>query len=308
MAGRFGCKEVTFVGDRGMIKSQQIESLPKGFHYITAITKPQIQSLIKEGLFQQELFDETVAEVSTDEGIRYVLRRNPIRADEIAGTRREKLSSVQRLVDGQNRYLTEHPRAQVPTALEKITKKLERLKISGWAEATAEGRTISLDEDEAALAEESQLDGCYVIKTDLDKDVASAETVHARYKDLAEVEQAFRTSKTAHLEFRPVHVRLATRTRGHVFVVMLAYRLVHELSRRWQSLDVKVQEGLDQLASLCSTTMLVKGKPRCQTIPEPREAVAELLSSAKIRLPEVLPSKGVKVATRKKLASRRKSR
>jgi len=35
---RFGCERVTFVGDRGMIKSGQIENLSEaGFHYITAI-------------------------------------------------------------------------------------------------------------------------------------------------------------------------------------------------------------------------------------------------------------------------------
>ncbi|MBM3335176.1 hypothetical protein FJY63_10990 [Candidatus Sumerlaeota bacterium] len=37
VAERFGCQHVTFVGDRGMIKSAQIEDLSKaGFHYITA--------------------------------------------------------------------------------------------------------------------------------------------------------------------------------------------------------------------------------------------------------------------------------
>ncbi|MDR1535665.1 MAG: transposase, partial [Planctomycetota bacterium] len=39
-AERFGCREVTFVGDRGMIKSGQIEDLNRhGFHYITALNK-----------------------------------------------------------------------------------------------------------------------------------------------------------------------------------------------------------------------------------------------------------------------------
>jgi hypothetical protein len=44
---QFGGGEVTFVGDRGMLKSAQIEQLAKeGFHYITAITKPQIEVLL----------------------------------------------------------------------------------------------------------------------------------------------------------------------------------------------------------------------------------------------------------------------
>src|SRR5262247_3156624 len=38
---RFGVQAITFVGDRGMIKGQQIEDLAQqGCHYITAITKP----------------------------------------------------------------------------------------------------------------------------------------------------------------------------------------------------------------------------------------------------------------------------
>src|SRR5215831_14091748 len=50
---RFGVQEVTFVGDRGMIKGQQVEDLAKqGFHYITAITKPQIEKLLRTGTLQ----------------------------------------------------------------------------------------------------------------------------------------------------------------------------------------------------------------------------------------------------------------
>jgi hypothetical protein len=57
VAERFGCQRVTFVGDRGMIKSAQIEHLPEGFHYITAITKPQIRSLMQQGAIQLDIFD-----------------------------------------------------------------------------------------------------------------------------------------------------------------------------------------------------------------------------------------------------------
>ena len=76
-AERFGARDVTFVGDRGMIKSQQIEDLgERGFHYITAITKPQIEALLRQDVLQMELFDEDLAEIETDENIRFVLRRN----------------------------------------------------------------------------------------------------------------------------------------------------------------------------------------------------------------------------------------
>lgn len=82
--------------------------------------------------------------------------------------------------------------------------------------------------------------------------------MHDRYKDLTAVEQAFRTFKTAHLETRPVYVRTAEHTRGHVLAVMLAYLIRRELSRAWTALDVTVEEGLNQLQTLCSTEMKVR--------------------------------------------------
>ncbi len=99
--GRYGCTEVTIVGDRGMIKTTHIERLPEGFHYITAITRPQIESLIKKGVLQLGLFEEKLCEIK-EEGVRYILRRNPIRAEEMAKTRISKLQGIERCIEGRN--------------------------------------------------------------------------------------------------------------------------------------------------------------------------------------------------------------
>ena len=309
VAERFGGDVVTFVGDRGMIKSEQIAELQKeDFHYITAITKPQIKKLLKTGLFQMSLFDQDLAEVEDFEGVRYVLRRNPFRVKEIAQTRQSKLAAVQRKVDERNLYLAEHPRAQVQVARRKVKEKIEQLKLSEWLSESADEREIRLNEDPAALAEETKLDGCYVLKTDLDKQAASKEVVHDRYKDLSLVEWAFRCSKTANLEVRPLYVRTDSHTRGHVFVVMLSYLIIAELARCWQSLDMTIKEGLKELDTFCATQLVIKGEVRCHRLPEPRESVARLLHAAQVVLPEILPSKGVVVTTRKKLPQRRKKR
>ena len=77
----------------------------------------------------------------------------------------------------------------------------------------------------------SKLDGYYCLTTDLTKEDASKETVHARYKDLAFVEYAFRTMKQSHLEIRPLYLRREDRTRAHVFVTMLAYIIKRKLSQ-----------------------------------------------------------------------------
>ena len=193
-------------------------------------------------------------------------------------------------------------------ALRAVRQRSETLRISKWVRISAAGRALRLEVDEQALADVSQLDGCYVLKTDLTKEAASKETVHARYKDLSMVEWAFRTSKTVQLEIRPIHVRLASRTRCHVFVVMLAYRIVQELARRWGEIDLTVEEGIGELSTLCATEVLIEGQSRCSQIPQARQSVRRLLKAAKVRLPDVLPCSGVRVATRKKLPENRTTR
>lgn len=305
-ADRFGGGSVTFVGDRGMIKSPQIADLnEEGFHYITALTKSQIDKLLSQGVLQRSLFDQPLAEVQAQEGLRYILRRNPVRAEEIRQSRQQKLSSLRSRVAAQNTYLAEHPRAMGEGALRRVTEYGRKLRVLEWATISATERVLEVSVDPAVLAELESLDGCYALTTDLSCAQADKETIHSRYRDLSLVEQAFRTSKTGELEMRPIHVRLARRTRGHALVVMLGYRLVQELAKRWSSLNLTVQEGLDELSSLCATEVLLQGSVRYKKIPTPRASVAELLQRAEVKLPEVLPSRGVTVATRKKLPENR---
>ena len=306
VAERFGNNEITFVGDRGMIKSPQIKEIKKNsFHYITAITKKQIETLLKQGTIQLEFFDEDLAEIKADQGIRFILRRNPTRAKEIKQKRDSKLLSMEHFVIKQNRYLSEHPRAKIETALRKIEERASKLQISKWLIVTAKECKIDIQVDEGALAEESKLDGCYVLTTDLKKEI-SKETVHLRYKDLAKVEWAFRTSKTTELELRPIHVRLAGRTRGHALVVMLAYKIVQELANRWKNIELTVQEGINELSQVCAIEMRVKNKPFANRIPHPRDSIKKLLTGAGVHLPEIFSASSKKVATRKKLVGRRK--
>jgi len=306
VAHRFCCQRVTMVGDRGMIKSAQIEQLKEveGFYYITALTKPQIETLIHGGVIQLSWFDEKICEVESD-GVRYVLRRNPQRVEDLKLSRQDKRASVARLLKKKNSYLTEHPRAKVQVAQREVSSKIVQLKLHGWLKVRAAGRELHLEEDTQALAEESLLDGCYVVKSDLPKQYAGAQTVHDRYKDLALVEQAFRTSKTVHLEMRPWYVRIERNTRGHALVVMLAYLIVRHLRQAWADLDLTVEEGLQQLTTLCSTQILVKGEVRGNQIPTPRDISQKLLKAAAIQLPQVLPHLGARVVTRRKLTERR---
>jgi len=113
----------------------------------------------------------------------------------------------------------------------------------------------TLDELIDKYTNESRLDGCYVIKTDLKKEEAETQIIHSRYKDLSFVESAFRTSKS-NLE-RPIYVRSEMSTYGHVLVVMLAYIITKELDKSWSKLYLTVDEGLRSLSTLAMQEITV---------------------------------------------------
>jgi len=307
VADRFHASDVVFVGDRGMLKSAQVAELgEEGFHYVTAITKPEIESLIKEGVVQLNMFEEKLCEVVMD-GVRYILRRNPERAAEMAASREDKFMSLSALISKKNDYLAAHPRAGVEVALRDVRAYAKKLRIAGWVLIEVDGRTITIEKDEAAFEHAARLDGCYALKTDVSRELCDAETVHARYKDLALVERAFRTSKTGHLELRPVYVRTSAHTRAHVFIVMLAYMLRRELEHAWREFDLTVEEGLSLLGTLCAQEVRIGGEGGCLSVPEPRSSLAQLFDALQIKPPASLPSSQAHVATKRNLPSRRKT-
>ena len=307
LAESFGVREVTLVGDRGMLKTPQQELLNGvGFHYITAITKPQIRGLLRRGVLQLGLFEDTLGEVCGETG-RYVLRRNPARAEETAASRADKLATIQELLERRNQYLAGHPRAKIETADKTVTQAAARLRIAAWVQVVKRERRLLLEVDEAARGQEAELDGCYALLTDLKPEQDAAQLIHDRYKDLAEVEQAFRTCKLSHLELRPVFVRNEASTRGHVFVVMLAYLVRRELAAAWGALNLKVNEGINTLDALSSTVVELAGASVHQ-IPRPTGQTKQLLDALHITLPTIMVERQVIVATRKNLADERKAK
>src|SRR5205085_1263927 len=150
---------------------------------------------------------EKLCEVVMDK-VRYLLRRNPQRADEMKENREQKVKAIVETAAKLNQYLKESPKASVKIASEKLNKKIDKLKLTKYLSIVLdeEARQISLVQDKAALIRESELDGCYALKTDIPAQGLSMELVHDRYKDLGMVEKAFRTSKTGMLEMRPWYV------------------------------------------------------------------------------------------------------
>lgn len=305
-----GCDGVTLVGDRGMIRADQKAAARKAdFHYITALTKPQIQKLLADRVLQMELFADPVQEVIAEDGRRLILRRNPLRQEELRQTRAQKRQTLEAALQKANTYLAEHPRAQVQTQRRKLTAQLRRLAVEDWLKLTVKKKRLVLTVDAPALETAAQLDGCYVIETDLQARQAQAQTVHDRYKDLALVERDFRTLKTGHLEFRPWFVCTEENTQAHALTSMLALKVRRHLEQAWWHLEVTVEEGLRELEQLCVQDLIQRetGPVLVRQVPEPNSRQKQLLDALKLSLPETAPQATVTVGTRKKINGVRKT-
>jgi transposase len=54
------------------------------------------------------------------------------------------------------------------------------------------------------------------------------------YKALTQVERAFRSLKTVDLKIRPIHHRLESRVRAHIFLCMLSYYVEWHMIEAWR--------------------------------------------------------------------------
>ncbi len=101
------------------------------------------------------------------------------------------------------------------------------------------------------------------------------------------------------------YVRKESRTRAHVFVVMLAYIIVKELADCWRELETTVEEALQELSSLCMNVVTIRNETTIHQVPAPREMLSNLLQAAAIEIPPDLPYSGASVYTKKKLTAER---
>jgi transposase len=247
---RFGAEEVALVGDRGMIKRLGKEALGQAkFCYVTALTDPQIRGLLAKKGLQLELFEDKPAEVELG-GKRYVLRCNPQTQARERARRADQWARVQAKITARNQQVEQKPRSDPKSSLQQAQGLLTRYRLQGWVKVELAGRKVIWTEDSAARQQQAQLEGCYVIESDLPKEVADTQQVHDRYLDLTQVERDFRTLKTGLLELRPIFLRKEGRTRGHALVCLLALKLARELERRLAPLGLTVQDGLERLQAV----------------------------------------------------------
>ena len=240
---------VILVGDRGMLTNARIEEMKAHpeLGWISALRTERIRDLIKSGAVDRSLFDErNLAEIRSDAfpGERLMVCLNPLLADERSRKRDELLAETEKALEkirAQVRRRTRKRLTEGEIGL-KVGRAIERHKMRKHFELTIEDGLFEWKRNEASIRAEKALDGIYIIRTSEPEERLSAEETVRNYKNLARVENAFRTLKGIDVRVRPIHHRLEDRVRAHLFLCMLAYYLEWHLRKAWASLLFEDEE------------------------------------------------------------------
>jgi Transposase DDE domain len=269
LKARFGLRRVVVVSDRGMITKANIELLDtENVGWITALKAPQIQKLARQNVLQLSLFDQTnLAEITAEDypGERLILCRNPLVAAERARKRTELLDATERgLVEIATRVErgTLHGADQIGLAAGPA---LRRYKVKKHFEVTITDTSFTWTRNTEQIRAEAALDGIYVLRTNIGEGELPTGEVVRSYKNLEQVERAFKTFKGPELEIRPIHHHLETRVRAHVFLCMLAYYLTWHLRHAWTPLLFKDEHPPIQPDPVAKATRSPSAQRKAQT-------------------------------------------
>jgi transposase len=236
---RFALERVILVGDRGTLTSARIREdlqTQAGIEWITALRAPQVQSLARAGVLQMSLFDQRdLAEITHEDfpGERLIACRNPLLAGERARKRTQLLAATEKEL-AKIQQAAQRPkrpfRGKDRIAL-RVGKVLGRYKMAKHFSCQIEEDQFRFERVQASIDRESELDGVYVIRTNVPAARASSEEAVRYYKELSNVERAFRSLKSVDLKVRPIYHRTEDRVRAHVFLCMLAYYVEWHMRR-----------------------------------------------------------------------------
>jgi hypothetical protein len=235
---RFGLAQVTLVGDRGVLTQARIDALgaTPGIGFLSALRSTSIRALVENGDIQMSLFDtQNLCEITSEEypGERLVACFNPLLCAERARKRQalleateEKLGVIAKDVERRKEKVL----SKEDIAL-RVGRVIDRYKMRKHFDLVFGDSYLSFARDKASIEREAALDGIYVLRTNVKKEVLSAEDTVVTYKSLSQVERAFRSMKGMDIRIRPIRHFTEDHVRAHLFLCMLAYYVEWHLRR-----------------------------------------------------------------------------
>jgi len=232
---------VVWVADRGFSSAENRRYLQRaGGHYIIGekirddSAEPQA-ALSRQGRYHTVAGNLQIKEMVLDDGTmrdRFVICRNPDVAARDKAVRGQLLEQLRATIADTDRLPAEK-RAELVGSLK------AKPGLSRFLRVTGRGL---LRVDMAQVAAQERIDGKFLLRTS--DPTLSAEDVALGYKQLLQVERAWRDMKTT-LDLRPVYHRKEERIRAHIILCWLALLLIRIIENQsgdtWRNLCNKLQ-------------------------------------------------------------------
>jgi len=267
---RFGLASVVLVADRGMVTRANLDALrdTDGVDWITALKAPQVKKLATTGALQLSLFDQTnLAEITSDDfpGERLVVCRNPLVAAERSRKRAALLDATEAALAPIAARITNGTLVEAGQIGLAVGPALTRYRVRKHFTVTITDGRLQIARKTDQIAAEAALDGIYVLRTSVAPDRLDGPAVVRAYKQLKEVEKAFRALKGRDLEIRPIHHHLERRVRAHVLLCMLAYYLEWHLRQAWRELTFTDEQPPDRPDPVAKATRSPSAQTKAET-------------------------------------------
>ena len=276
---RFEFGRVVFVGDRGMVTDENIESLMKDQHGFLVGIKRRRNAKLDAWL---DAVDDTKwvdcpgginpRERKTDPPrtrAQEAPSRSPdlrvfvIDSDERRGYEQAKREQAMERARQKLEKLKERIASgdlkrpeKIGAAVERIMQKYHGYRYFDWK--LSAGR-LEFSESEMRLGREKNLEGKYVIATS-EKGLSVLDAV-ALYKELTDVENGFRQLKDV-MALRPIYHQVESRVKAHIFVAALALLVQRLLGRRLEEagVDLSPARALQALSTVRLVTFRLEGQ------------------------------------------------
>jgi transposase len=325
LKNQFNANSIVLVGDRGMRIRLNLEELnedeKQNISYISALSGSEIRALINDKVIQLELFSKDLVEIEED-GIRYILCNNPILQKEKNQTRGSLKSRFEEEVliiksswdkrkkqnlDNEEKIKRGHKNKKLKTVFTekkldnykyRVNSAMKKYKMSKFYDITITNDEFKIDYNIQKYQNEKVLDGKYVIESTVNKEDMNTVQVREKYKELQNVEHAFRDMKTDKLNIRPIfHVNEA-QTRGHVLVAMFSYAIVKELEtaiypwlknhNKANKCKLSYHDAIDELSNIKVSELEIGYKMKKILVPELNEIQNEITKLFNIKIDDIM--------------------
>jgi transposase len=222
---RYKLAELVVIADAGLLSKDNLNELQnKNYRYIIGARIKNEQHHLQEKIIANKPQNGSSICIQRDNGTRLIVSYSDARAKKDAANRKRGLDKLEKQI-----------------ASGKLTK--ANINNRGYNKYLRLDGSIKITINKEKYEQDAQWDGLkgYVTNT-----LFNNEEVIENYKELWQIEKAFRISKTD-LQIRPIYHRLQRRIEAHVCIAFCAYKVYKELERqlKLKRAHLSVEQAID---------------------------------------------------------------